>query len=283
MPSPRHILSRSAFAVAILATAFLASSCATKKAGGTAPATAAAKKKPEPKPSPSPTATPTPEPTPQARYIAKVSVEGGATTQQEITPANAPQATPSPTPDASPSPSPAPSPTPQPKSGNFLTQTWLKIFPPKPAPSPTPGATGGITVKVTTGEGGTVEKVLREGDETPPSAMPTPEPIKLKPRGESIFSRAWHLVFPRKELPPAATLPQWIGTIKSVSENEGYALIDSQQGYYAIAEGEILNSIGGGSESGVLRVTADRNPPFFIADIVGGKPRAGDRVYSPKP
>jgi hypothetical protein len=215
------------------------------------------------------------------RVIAKVKVEGGEETQQEITPGSQPEA--SPAPQESPSPTPAPAPTPKPKSKNILTNAWEKIFPPKPTPEPTPGATGKISVRVTTSDGREVVKVLREGDDMPPMAMPTPVPVQLKPPGENFLARTWHMVFPKKETPPPATLPQWIGTIKLVNERDGYALIDSQQGYYAIPDGEMLNSVGGGSESGVLRVTADRNPPFFIADIVGGKPRAGDRVYSPKP
>ncbi|MGH8045615.1 MAG: hypothetical protein ACREKL_00080 [Chthoniobacterales bacterium] len=310
-----QILRRTAQITAVLALGLLAS-CATKKGGSTPPPAASAQKKkekekekkPKPAPTPSPKATPAPEPTPVARYFAKVSVEGGESTQQEITPDNTPAPSPTPSestePSASPTPTPSPGPTPKPSNfisqtwqkifppkpasssnsskPNFITQTWQKIFPPKPTPTPAPGETGRIPASVTTDDGQRVEKVLSEGEG--PAAGPTPAPVEIKARPkENILSRTWHMVFPKKEEPPVATLPQWIGTIKLVNERDGYALIDSQQGYYAMPDGEILNSVGGGSESGVLRVTSDRNPPFFIADIVGGKPRAGDRVYSPKP
>jgi hypothetical protein len=204
-------------------------------------------------------------------------------TQQEIEPDSAPSPTPTPAESPTPTPAPAPGPTPKP---NIFSQTWQRIFPPKPAPAPTPGPTGRVTVRVTTtGEGGPVEKVLSEGDPIEqPAAAPTPAPVAPKPQPrENFLARMWHMIFPKKEPPPSATLPQWIGTIKLVNERDGYVLIDSEQGYYAMPTGEVLNAVGGGSESGVVRVTADRNPPFFIADIVGGKPRAGDRVYSPKP
>ena len=92
----------------------------------------------------------------------------------------------------------------------------------------------------------------------------------------------WHKVFPKKLEPPAAAPPQWIGTIKLINERDGYALIDSPSSL-GVTVGETINSVGADSESGVLRITADRNPPFFIADIVSGKPHAGDRVYSPRP
>lgn len=92
----------------------------------------------------------------------------------------------------------------------------------------------------------------------------------------------WHKIFPPKKSPPVAAPPQWIGTIKLVNEREGYVLIDASNGL-GISTGQTLNSVGSESESGVLRASADRDPPFFIADIVSGKPRPGDRIYSPQP
>ena len=259
-------------------------SCATKKEKKPAPAPAVAgAKKNHPKPAPAPAGTPAPKPTPQATYVASVKVDGGETVSEVIAPDG--QTTPAPTPAASPTPAPSPSPTPKPGPLNFLTQTWAKVFPPKPTPAPTPGETGRVTISVTSPDGGRQEEVAREGSVTGPGAnsAPTPAPImiKLRPQ-EGIMTRMWHMVFPKKKEPPVAAPPQWIGTIKLVNERDGYALIDSQD-YGALPTGETLNAIGNDSESGVLRVTTDRNPPFFIADIVSGKPRAGDRVYSPKP
>jgi len=214
-------------------------SCATKKDKPSARTAATVKAKAKPKASPPP--SPTPAPTPEVHYVATVKVEGGESTQADITP----NASPSPTPAASPAPkaTPAPSPTPKAASGNAFTNAWRKIFPAK--------------------------------------AKPAPAPARTQP-AESIPSRMWHMIFPRKKAPPAAAPPQWIGTIKLVNEREGYVLIDASNGV-AISTDQTLNSVGNETESGVVRVSADRNPPFFIADIVSGKPRAGDRIYSPQP
>jgi len=224
-------------------------SCATKKEKPSArtAATVKAKAKPKASPPPSPAPTPTPAPTPEVHYVATVKVEGGESTQADITP----YASPSPAPTASPSPtaSPTPSPTPKAASGNVFTNTWRKIFPAKAKPAPPRAA--------------------------------APAPARTQP-AESIPGRMWHMIFPRKKAPPAAAPPQWIGTIKLVNEREGYVLIDASNGV-AISTDQTLNSVGNETESGVVRVSADRNPPFFIADIVSGKPRPGDRIYSPQP
>ncbi len=287
MPASAPFLPRAArLAVATLALGILIS-CATKKEKppSSAPAVATAdKKKSSATPAASPTATPAP--TPQARYVASVKVDGVDVTQgQVLTPDNQP--TPSPSPAAAPTPAPSPSPTPKPKwkPPNLVAGAWRKIFPPKPTPAPTPGATGGVTIRVSTAEGGQTEQVVHEGSNSSSAANPIPAPtpiqIKLRPT-EGFLMRMWHKIFPSKKEPPSATPPQWVGTIKLINEREGYALIDSPTSF-SLPVGEALNSVGVDTESGVLRVTADRNPPFFIADIVTGKPRAGDRVYSPKP
>lgn len=98
---------------------------------------------------------------------------------------------------------------------------------------------------------------------------------------EGFFSRMWHRVFPKRESPPAASKPTWIGTITMVDERDGFALIDSQP-FFNLSTGLTLNSVGQDVETGILRVSPDRNPPFFIADIISGRPKRGDRVYSPE-
>lgn len=205
---------------------------------------------------------------------------------------------------ATPSPTPAPTPAPAQNPKNFLAQTWQKIFPPKksPAPAATPTSTTpapsdnapaagepgaprySITVKTDAGN----EQVIT-GDSSssssptpvPPPAQPAPTPIALTPR-EGLPARLWHTVFRRKPAPPAATTPAWIGTIKLVNYQAKYALIDSEM-YSSVTPGAVLNAVGNDAETGSLRVSNDRNPPFFIADIVNGRPAVGDRVYSPKP
>lgn len=276
----RRALHISAFALAI----GILISCATKKEKNSrsASVTAAVKKKKDAS-TPTPPPTPAPAPAPQARYTASVKVDGVEVPQNQV-PASGAQATPSPSPSASPIPKASPAPTPKPASPNFITGTWRKIFPPKPTPAPTPGETGAVSIRVSTSEGGQTEQVIHEGSAGPSAAPPAPTPIQMKMRpAEGYLMRMWHRIFPKKQEPPAAATPQWVGTIKLVNERDNYALIDSPTSYSTIPVGETLNSVGTDTESGVLRVTADRNSPFFIADIVSGKPRAGDRVYSPKP
>lgn len=229
------------------------SSCATPKktsdTGDDAPP-AEVSPTPTPAPTPSPTPSATPEPTPIAQTTFRVIVSNDEGQKEERVFADGVEDTPSPTPSDSavvvvtvtPTPDAA-TPTPTPKQGNFLSNTWRKLFPPKKAP-------------------------------TPPAAQRKPQ--------EGFLSRMWHSVFPKKEEPPVATSPSWIGTVKLVDENAHYVLVDTDT-YHPLATGETLIAVGNERETATLRVTADRNPPFFIADIVSGRPMPGDRIYSPKP
>ncbi len=133
------------------------------------------------------------------------------------------------------------------------------------------------------------EAVPEESTETVEitEAAPTPTPestVPAEPKANPVVA-LWQKVFPPKDQAletPAATTPNWIGTVKAVSERDDYVLIDSQP-YQGLPTGAILTSVGAASETGSVRVSDDRDPPFFIADIVTGKPSPGDRVYSPLP
>jgi hypothetical protein len=249
-------------------------SCATKKKEPSAHATATASK---PKASPTPAVTPSPSPTPETRYIASVSVEGGESTSRVISA----ESSPTPNPTASPAPAASPSPTPKSKPPNFLAATWRKIFPAKVKATPTP--TPAMVFRVTTESGNQAEIPIGGSSSQAPPSEPGPTPVMLKMRPtENFVSRLWHRVFPKKAAPPSAEPPQWVGVVKLVNERDGYALVDAQN-YATLPAGETLNTVGEDRETGVLRVNADRQAPFFIADVVSGKPHAGDRVYSPKP
>jgi|GEM_PF-1274835 len=256
----------------------LVASCATKS-------TSPRKSSPHPvhathaKSTPAPAITPSPAPTPHVQYVATVSVEGGPSTQQVLS-----GASPSPTPAASTSPTPqpgtSPSPTPKPKSPNFLVGAWHKIFPTKAKPSPSPQASQ-ETFHITTSTDDQSAQASSETTSLVPTPTPMPTEAPPKAARESVFSRMWHVIFPVKQSPPTALAPRWLGTVKLVDQHEGYVLIDSPT-YSALATGQTLNSLGNDSQTGTLRVTADREPPFVIADIVSGAPHAGDRVYSPQ-
>lgn len=250
-PDPRFRLPIIANCIALFAATLLIVSCATKTAEDAA-GEPTASPTPSPSPTPEQTADATPQPTPlptpeqpKPVYTITVSTDQGETTQTVVSP----EATPTPEPDESTAtvalaePPPA---TPEPTpEGNFLSRTWHKIFP-KKEPKPAPE-----------------------------------QPVITAPK-EPFFARLWHSIFPKKKQPPAALPPSWLGTIKLVNERGSYVLIDSQ-GFVTPPAGELLTAIGNDAETASLRISADRDPPFYIADILSGKPQPGDKVYSPNP
>lgn len=134
----------------------------------------------------------------------------------------------------------------------------------------------------------TDEPIVLLPEETRGGTTPEDEAIRnlpadaiiLEPR-ENWFSSIWQKVFPKRDRPPAALPPRWLGRITLVDERSNYALVDSQP-FAPLPPGTILHSVSQNSETGVLRVSDDSNPPFFIADITSGRPRPGDRIYSPE-
>lgn len=89
-------------------------------------------------------------------------------------------------------------------------------------------------------------------------------------------------IFPKKAKPPAAVTPPWAGEIRMVNSAERFVLVESGSSASAIP-GETYIAIGKNTETATLRMTALKNPPFLIADILTGDPSAGDKIYLPKP
>ena len=119
-------------------------------------------------------------------------------------------------------------------------------------------------------------------------ATPKKEPTQVKPKPEAAAKKtpihwlSW-LKFPKKTPPPPLATPiDWTGVIRLLNEDERFVLIQAQGGRGVIA-GEKYLCIRDAAETGVLRMTALRNPPFLIADILSGDPLAGDKVYLPSP
>ena len=95
----------------------------------------------------------------------------------------------------------------------------------------------------------------------------------------SFFSN-W---FPRKTPPPPAATPvQWAGEIRMVNIAENFVLLESNSSVSAIP-GEKYLAIRDSQETGTVRMTNLRNPPFLIADIVSGDPSPGDKIHLPRP
>ena len=88
-------------------------------------------------------------------------------------------------------------------------------------------------------------------------------------------------IFPHKKKPPSALQPAWIGTIRLVNSQDKFVLIDGSN-LNAAAPGDTLVALSSTRQSGMLRMTALRTPPFVIADILDGNPAVGDMVYAQK-
>lgn len=78
--------------------------------------------------------------------------------------------------------------------------------------------------------------------------------------------------------PPAASPVLWAGEIRMVNVAENFVLVESRAAASAVP-GEKYSAIRDRRETGVLRMTALRNPPFLIADIVSGNPSPGDKIH----
>ena len=80
--------------------------------------------------------------------------------------------------------------------------------------------------------------------------------------------------------PKEAATARVIGTVSLVNEDDHFVLIDAVEYPGAGSPLAVLSS--GGEETALLKVSAERRPPFLIADIVRGAPAVKDRVlYRP--
>lgn len=125
------------------------------------------------------------------------------------------------------------------------------------------------------------------------SAPPTPDPddplaaVLLDEPTASPFPNpfaALSSLFPKKKSPPppAASPVDWAGEIRMVNVAESFVLVESRSAASAV-QGEKYTAIRDGRETGVVRITPLRNPPFLIADIVSGNPSPGDKIHLPRP
>lgn len=86
----------------------------------------------------------------------------------------------------------------------------------------------------------------------------------------------------KKPAPPVATPVNWGGTIRMVNKNENFALVEAESATPCVV-GEKYICVRNGRESGTLVITSLRAHPFLIADILGGDPCDGDKIYLPRP
>ena len=109
-----------------------------------------------------------------------------------------------------------------------------------------------------------------------------PAPSEKKPLIAGIGSFFFQLL-PRKSPPaPVASPVNWAGEIRMVNIAENFVLVESNSPVATIP-GEKYLVIQNGIETGAVRMSSLRNPPFLIADIVSGDPSPGDKIYLPQP
>ena len=130
----------------------------------------------------------------------------------------------------------------------------------------------------------TKKESVQPPPESPPELTATfsDSPASKTPAraGLGSFFSNW---FPRKTPPPPAATPvQWAGEIRMVNIAENFVLLESNSSVSAIP-GEKYLSIRDSQETGSVRMTSLRNPPFLIADIVSGDPSPGDKIHLPRP
>ena len=109
-----------------------------------------------------------------------------------------------------------------------------------------------------------------------------PAPSEKKPLIAGIGSFFSQLLPSKSPPAPIASPVNWAGEIRMVNVAENFVLIESNSSAATIP-GEKYLAIQNGTETGSVRMTALRNPPFLIADIVSGDPSPGDKIYLPRP
>ena len=101
------------------------------------------------------------------------------------------------------------------------------------------------------------------------------------PRLQPILCIAWCLfacagcaTHRKKVMPPEH---REVGTVVLVNDSGRFVLIDfGARG--PVPDGIALKTFSNGQETGVLTLSAERKPPFAIADIASGNPQKGDIV-----
>ncbi len=84
-------------------------------------------------------------------------------------------------------------------------------------------------------------------------------------------------LLPKKDQPPAATLPTWVGSIVMVDQPNRFVLVESSSGARP-SPGQVFLSFGTVGRTASLRATEENRPPFAALEILEGAPAVGDRV-----
>lgn len=77
---------------------------------------------------------------------------------------------------------------------------------------------------------------------------------------------------------PAPPIHVLVGDVAIVNEEKGFVLIDLGSNLYVPDPGTALRVVREGVVVAQLKTSPEQKRPFIAADIVEGKPEAGDRV-----
>ena len=110
-----------------------------------------------------------------------------------------------------------------------------------------------------------------------PANSPATTAAQAAPTGKTPAPRT---IIP---LPPAPE--QRLGTVRVIGARAGFVLIETPSASVtaAVPAGHLLHchppGVTTGTSTADLRVSAERRPPFVIADVVAGTPSVGDVAY----
>ena len=79
-----------------------------------------------------------------------------------------------------------------------------------------------------------------------------------------------------KNTPPKAQALRQVGTIRTLSKDETYVIVELEPGTMVFPGGELVITSTGGQPAR-LKVSEIQGS-YFVADILEGKPEPGDRV-----
>ena len=116
--------------------------------------------------------------------------------------------------------------------------------------------------------------------ERAPVAADTPSPVEESPKGGLVSRlmkplRGFHL-FSHKPAPPMAQPLRRMGTIRTISADGSYVIVELEPGVMVSKGNELI--VTDGAEGMVKLKVGEILSPNFIADVVSGTPRAGQTV-----
>jgi hypothetical protein len=122
---------------------------------------------------------------------------------------------------------------------------------------------------------------LHSSKEKPPASSVSSDGALPVARDKGFFYYITHplanfRLFPHKSFPPKAVALRKVGTVKTISKDGSFVIVELEAGVMVTPGSELLVTATGG-EPAHLRVS-DVKYPYFAADIVSGNPEPNDPV-----